>query len=278
LSKKKLPYFKLYTADWLSSASIKLMTDLEELAYFRMLLYSWQMDGLPSDPERLKKLIGLNECLASSVQRMFNEDKDGKLRNARQELERSFSQKVYKQRVLAGKKSAEKRKQQSKDLTNVQRNMHNESEPEPEPEPNKKEKLKYSLCQKSKTSDEENDGGEKKKKKPKHNPDTYKYSPEHMELSVLLKELILDNHPAHRKITDRDLERWSNTVRLMVERDKRSLDEVREVIVWSQNDEFWKQNILSTPKLREKFDMLAMKMKNQSSLNRGNSGGWFDGD
>ncbi|MBO8161365.1 MAG: hypothetical protein H0Z24_06975 [Thermosipho sp. (in: Bacteria)] len=35
-----------------------------------------------------------------------------------------------------------------------------------------------------------------------------------------------------------------------------SFDEIRKVIIWCQNDDFWKRNILSAKKLREKFDKL----------------------
>jgi hypothetical protein len=55
--------------------------------------------------------------------------------------------------------------------------------------------------------------------------------------------------------------RWANHVRLMRERDGHSPDEILAVMTWCQNDPFWKANILSTEKLREKWDTLTAKMQ-----------------
>ena len=49
----------------------------------------------------------------------------------------------------------------------------------------------------------------------------------------------------------------------MLRIDKRTPEEIEEVIRWCQNDSFWQANILSTKKLREKFDQLAIKMQKQ---------------
>ena len=55
----------------------------------------------------------------------------------------------------------------------------------------------------------------------------------------------------------------------MVERDNRTLEEIEFVITKSQNDPFWKENILSMGKLREKFDQLWIKFKNENTGFRG---------
>ena len=49
-----------------------------------------------------------------------------------------------------------------------------------------------------------------------------------------------------------------DAVRLMVERDNRSLSDIEGAIRWSQANEFWRGNILSMSKLREKFDQLRL--------------------
>jgi len=49
---------------------------------------------------------------------------------------------------------------------------------------------------------------------------------------------------------------WADSVRLCIERDKRTEEEIIEAINFSQNDDFWKANILSTAKLREKLPTL----------------------
>lgn len=53
--------------------------------------------------------------------------------------------------------------------------------------------------------------------------------------------------------------RWRDAARLMLDSDGRTPEQVTYLIDWSQADEFWKGNILSMPKLREKFDTLRMQ-------------------
>lgn len=52
---------------------------------------------------------------------------------------------------------------------------------------------------------------------------------------------------------------WRSSARLLLDRDERPLDEVLRVIDWSQRDEFWRTNVLSLPKLREKYDQLRLQ-------------------
>ncbi|UJF15088.1 phage replisome organizer N-terminal domain-containing protein [Jeotgalibaca sp. MA1X17-3] len=51
-------------------------------------------------------------------------------------------------------------------------------------------------------------------------------------------------------------QRWADDIRKLVELDKNTLKEVSLVIDWSQQDPFWKKNILSASKLREQFPKL----------------------
>ena len=75
---------------------------------------------------------------------------------------------------------------------------------------------------------------------------------------------------------------WVDPVRLLIEKDKKTLDEFREIFRFLQVDEFWKEQIRATSKLRQKnkdnemyFDVLLIKARNnekkQSSQNN-NSG------
>ena len=54
-------------------------------------------------------------------------------------------------------------------------------------------------------------------------------------------------------------ERWTDAFRLLHERDGHSWQEIDAMIDWCQRDSFWRQNILSGDKLREKWDQLAAK-------------------
>jgi hypothetical protein len=46
----------------------------------------------------------------------------------------------------------------------------------------------------------------------------------------------------------------------MIRLDERKPERIEQVIRWTQQDPFWQGNILSTAKLREKFDQLELKM------------------
>lgn len=52
--------------------------------------------------------------------------------------------------------------------------------------------------------------------------------------------------------------RWRTACRLLLDRDGRTEEQVRKAIDWCQDDEFWRTNVLSMPKLREKYDQLRL--------------------
>lgn len=52
--------------------------------------------------------------------------------------------------------------------------------------------------------------------------------------------------------------RWREAARLLLDRDGRTEQNVSDAIEWCQNDDFWKANIMSMPKLREKYDRLRL--------------------
>lgn len=58
---------------------------------------------------------------------------------------------------------------------------------------------------------------------------------------------------------------WRDAARLMLDRDGRTEEQVRRAIDWSQDDEFWRSNILSMPKLREKYDQLRLQAQRDGS-------------
>ncbi len=76
-------------------------------------------------------------------------------------------------------------------------------------------------------------------------------------LAKYLLTKVLENFP---KIKKPDLQKWSHHIDLMIRIDKRDPNDIGRVIEWSQKDNFWKSNILSTEKLRKQFDALQVKM------------------
>jgi len=88
-------------------------------------------------------------------------------------------------------------------------------------------------------------------------------------LSLLLKSLILKNNPTAKVPVD--LNKWSAEIEKMIRIHKRDPADIKKVIEFSQRSSFWKSNILSTSKLRDKYDQLFLqaqepkKQKNDTS-------------
>ena len=76
---------------------------------------------------------------------------------------------------------------------------------------------------------------------------------------MYLYSKIKGNNPEHRPLTDAQKQSWADHIRLMIERDNRTAEQIKNMIDWCQNNEFWKQNILSTAKLRKQYDTMRPK-------------------
>lgn len=57
---------------------------------------------------------------------------------------------------------------------------------------------------------------------------------------------------------------WIDSIRLMIEKDGYTIDDLRGAFRFLEKDAFWKQNILSTSKLREQMHKLKLKMKHDN--------------
>lgn len=55
--------------------------------------------------------------------------------------------------------------------------------------------------------------------------------------------------------------RWRDAARLMLDADGRAEADVHAAIDWCQDSEFWRANVLSLPKLREKYDQLSLQAR-----------------
>ena len=51
---------------------------------------------------------------------------------------------------------------------------------------------------------------------------------------------------------------WRDAARLLMTRDGRTEEQIHRAILWCQNDEFWRANILSMPTLRRQYDRLRL--------------------
>lgn len=86
-----------------------------------------------------------------------------------------------------------------------------------------------------------------------------KISKSDIRLAELLVELIVKNTPEWQMRGN--IETWADNIEKMHRLDNRSYEQIDSMIRWTQSDPFWKQNILSTAKLREKFNDLIPKFK-----------------
>ncbi|HAQ6478792.1 phage replisome organizer N-terminal domain-containing protein [Enterococcus faecium] len=86
-----------------------------------------------------------------------------------------------------------------------------------------------------------------------------KYSDEHLRLAKKLQSNLTEDFP--KEMTKVDIEKWADTIRLMEERDKASIEAIEYVINWLPTNEFWFGNIRSAKKLREKFEKLKFEIK-----------------
>ncbi|KAA6455265.1 Replication protein O [Bacillus atrophaeus] len=98
-------------------------------------------------------------------------------------------------------------------------------------------------------------------------PSRLKYEICDMENAEYLFKEILINNPDAKKP---NLEKWANEFRLIRERDKRTDKQIKYLIKWSQQDSFWKTNILSPDSLRKQFDRLVTKIKSDKEQERAN--------
>ena len=88
-----------------------------------------------------------------------------------------------------------------------------------------------------------------------------KFETHHLKLAELLYKQIKNNLPNYK---EPELEKWANEFRLMMERDKRDGEEIQDLIIKTQNDNFWKKNILSPSKLRKQYDRLVMEFEDSN--------------
>jgi hypothetical protein len=79
-------------------------------------------------------------------------------------------------------------------------------------------------------------------------------------LSKYLLDEIRKNNSDHKEPS---LQSWSKHIDLLLRVDGKQSQDVGRVIKWCQGDSFWQSNILSTKKLREKYDQLIIKMNSK---------------
>ena len=90
------------------------------------------------------------------------------------------------------------------------------------------------------------------------------YSKDDHNCALWFYDLLLKLNPKHKKP---NFDTWANDIRKIVNIDKRTYQEISDLMLWVNQDHFWQTNILSPKKLREKWDALTMQ-KNKVRYNK----------
>lgn len=77
-------------------------------------------------------------------------------------------------------------------------------------------------------------------------------------LAELLFTEIRKNNPDHKQP---NLQTWAKHIDLLIRKDGKQSQDIGKLIKWVQADSFEQVNVLSTDKLRKRYDQLTMKMK-----------------
>lgn len=96
--------------------------------------------------------------------------------------------------------------------------------------------------------------------KEKKNPKS-KISDDHLKLANKLWNYVKNNFPKHKAP---NIDSWANDIRLMMQQDDRTFEEIEDAINWSQANDFWYKNIRSAGKLRKQFDTLVAQADGES--------------
>jgi len=227
------PAFQFYAGDWLADAKVQAMSLEAEGIYIRLLCYCWREGSIPSDRQAIARLCkGYDGPAIDEVLTHFIKDKNnsGRLINKRLNLERKKQLEYHKSFKTAGIEGA---------------------------------KIRW--------------GGHKGGHKPGHkggHPSSSSSSSSNnksrdlpsidIKLTQSLIDGILKNNPEAsviKRLTEKRKQNWIDQCRLLREADNRTPEQIRAVIQFSQADGFWKTNILSMSKLREKWDQLWLKAK-----------------
>lgn len=94
--------------------------------------------------------------------------------------------------------------------------------------------------------------------KDKRHKRVYDESSSYLKAASYFKNLASENFEFQKQP---DIQKWADEIRKLVELDKQPLSVVKEVMDWSQQDEFWFKNIRSATKLRKQFETLLLQMK-----------------
>lgn len=132
------------------------------------------------------------------------------------------------------------------------------------------------------TSTETSTDSKDKKKSSKRGKRVFNDSDVEFKLANHLISLIRQDDP---KFKEPNMQTWCNDIRLTIEQDGRTPEEIKAVMEWANGNSFWKSNILSPVKLRKQFSKLVIQMNQPVRTGYGKNSGsnmqkpkWLDAE
>ncbi len=107
---------------------------------------------------------------------------------------------------------------------------------------------------------------EKNEKKSNHRNSIYEESSEFYQSAFALFQNVKRNHPG---IIEPNLQQWSDEMRLIVERDKRTIEQISRLISWSGQHPFWHTVVLTPVSLRRNWDRMVLQLKQEHAMRKG---------
>lgn len=93
-----------------------------------------------------------------------------------------------------------------------------------------------------------------------------------------MHERVRKVYPMVKALTDVQRGKWAHEIRLMREQDGRTHNEICAMFDWANKDSFWRANVRSPVKLREKWEDLAVRRSEQAARQGGSPAGASESD
>ncbi|WP_342507312.1 hypothetical protein [Sporosarcina sp. FSL K6-2383] len=94
----------------------------------------------------------------------------------------------------------------------------------------------------------------------------FEASSEFYQLALSLAKSVKQNCPG---VKEPNLQKWSNDMRLLVDRDKRTVEQIIDLIEWSGQHVFWHTVVLSPVSLRKNWDRMIIQFQQKHASRKG---------
>lgn len=284
-----LEWFPLYVADLMASKAYAIMTNEQFGMYVKLLMREWADGPLPTDAQALLRLCSGNAQALPTVLQWFRETPDGYV-NDNLEALRQDQEDRLKAASEKGRKGAKTRWGNRKRDNARALPRHKPGNAQAMPGDSYLDQYQY---QEEKNTLSSKVGRSEHQPRPSDRPDperahqtggpgdgTLEPAVVPLEPEVfsadegpatrcarLLAQLIATNDPAAPMPTT--LDPWATEIQRLHSADRRSWEEISQVIEWCQGHRFWMPKVLSARDLRQHFTRMRNDMLAERAPKRG---------